>query len=251
MTLRIKNWSKHQHFKDRTPPWIKLYREILDDPDWHDLEGDAAKVLVNLWLVASEDETRKGRLPDTRRLVFRLRMKESQLNQALTKLGHWLIQDDISVISDRYQDDAPEGEAETEGETEGEAEGEAEAGLPCPRPARQKPSTPDCPHEEIIHLWAEKLPEAIQPRTWTGQRADDLKRRWREDPKRQNLDWWAGLFEHIGQSDFLMGRVEGKRGTSFVVSLDWLIKPSNFAKVLDGHYDRKEPAKPSLFSGGI
>src|SRR5690606_23748228 len=81
MTIRIRNWSKHQHFKDRTPPWIKLYRDILDDPDWHAMSGDDAKLLVGLWLVASEDESRTGTLPACRRLAFRLRISEAQLNQ--------------------------------------------------------------------------------------------------------------------------------------------------------------------------
>jgi hypothetical protein len=108
--IQIKNWGKHQHFKDRCPPWIKLYREILDDPDWHELSGDDSKLLLSLWLIASEDETHQGILPDVRRICFRLRIKESQFNQSLNRLKHWLIFDDITTISPRYQDDAPETE---------------------------------------------------------------------------------------------------------------------------------------------
>lgn len=129
MTIRIRNWSKHQHFKDRTPPWIKLYRDILDDPDWHAMSGDDAKLLVGLWLVASEDETRTGALPDVRRLAFRLRITESQLNQGLTNLSHWLERDDIAAISACHRDDAPETETETEGETEAAPDG---ADIPPP-----------------------------------------------------------------------------------------------------------------------
>ena len=127
MALRIKNWSKHQHFKDRTPPWIKLYRDILDDPDWHDLDGDSAKILISLWLIASEDDSHTGVLPDERRLAFRLRISEKQLKIHLNKLSNWLIRDDIETISDRHQSDAPERageETETETETEGERETE-------------------------------------------------------------------------------------------------------------------------------
>ena len=116
--MKIKDWSKFQHFKDRTPPWIKLYRDLLDDPDWHELDGDSAKVLTMLWLIASEDETHQGNLPCTRKLAFRLRIKEDKLKQQLTNLSHWLIQSDIKSISSRYQDDAPETETETETETE-------------------------------------------------------------------------------------------------------------------------------------
>jgi hypothetical protein len=120
MVYRIKGWSKFQHFKDRRPPWVKLYRDILEDPDWHELDGDAAKALVALWLIASEDDEQEGKLPELRKLAFRLRISESKTIQTLTKLKHWLIHDDIDLISARYQDDAPETETETETETEGE-----------------------------------------------------------------------------------------------------------------------------------
>jgi hypothetical protein len=118
MTIMIKDWNKFQHFKDRTPPWVKLYRDILDDPDWHCLDGDSAKTLVMLWLIASEDETHEGKLPDSRRLAFRLRITEHELKQVLNKLNHWLISDDIAAISPGYRRDAPETETETETETE-------------------------------------------------------------------------------------------------------------------------------------
>ena len=118
-TMRIKHWNKFQHFKDRKPPWVKLYRDLLDDIDWHELDAQASKVLVMLWLIASEDE---GRIPPTKTLAFRLRMTEKQTNDCLNKLSHWLEQDDINTISERYQDDSLETERETEKEKETEAE---------------------------------------------------------------------------------------------------------------------------------
>jgi len=100
MNCKIKNWSRHQHFKDRRPPWIKLYRDILDDPDWHSLDADAAKLLVMLWLLASENE---GELPNIKTISFRLRMPEKHISAQLAKLSHWMEQDDITMISSRYQ----------------------------------------------------------------------------------------------------------------------------------------------------
>jgi hypothetical protein len=115
--MQIRNWKKFQHFKDRKPPWVKLYRDILDDLDWHELDATASKVLIMCWLIASEDD---GRLPPVKTLAFRLRMSEKQTNDCLNKLSHWLEQDDISVISDRYQSDSLETETETETETKKE-----------------------------------------------------------------------------------------------------------------------------------
>ena len=89
----------------------------MDDLDWHELDAQASKVLVMLWLIASEDE---GRIPPTKTLAFRLRMTEKQTNDCLNKLSHWLEQDDINTISERYQDDSLETERETEKEKEAE-----------------------------------------------------------------------------------------------------------------------------------
>ena len=116
--LKVKNWTKFQHFKDRKPPWIKLYRDILDDIEWHELDPKAAKTLVMIWLIASEDS---GHVPTGKELAFRLRTTEKEINSIIPRLSHWIIQSDIITISERYQDDPLETETETETETEGEA----------------------------------------------------------------------------------------------------------------------------------
>jgi len=126
--MRIKNWTKFQHFKDRRPPWVKLYRDILDDLEWHELDPLAAKVLVMLWLIASENE---GQIPDNKTLAFRLRLTEVKTKEIIIKLSHWLEQDDINVISSGYQLDLPERETETEKETETKREKNATS-VACP-----------------------------------------------------------------------------------------------------------------------
>jgi hypothetical protein len=110
MTIKVKDWNKFQHFKDRKPPWIKLYRDLLDDLEWHELDPVAAKALVAIWLIASEND---GELPEMKKLAFRLRVTEKQAISIVSQLDHWLIQDDINVISDRYQSDSLEIEEET------------------------------------------------------------------------------------------------------------------------------------------
>lgn len=118
--MRIKNWQKHQHFKNRRPPWIKLHREILDQRDISLLSDCSFRVLIGLWLLASEDDEMQGNLPDIDEIVFRLRMEKSKVIKALSDLNCFLIQDDNFMISSRYQLDDPETETETEkeGETE-------------------------------------------------------------------------------------------------------------------------------------
>lgn len=116
--IKIKNWKKFQHFSTRKPPWVKLYRDLLDDMAWHDLDPAASKALIMFWLIASEND---GVLPNEKTLAFRLRTTEAKINSYLSMLYDWLDHDDINVISDRYQDDPLEKERETEKEREAHA----------------------------------------------------------------------------------------------------------------------------------
>lgn len=57
-TFHVKNFEKFQHYKDRAPPWIKLYNELLDDYEFG-LLPDASKMhLIAIWLLASRSENK-------------------------------------------------------------------------------------------------------------------------------------------------------------------------------------------------
>ena len=97
-------------------------------------------------------------------------------------------------------------------------------------------SATHCPQNEILKLWAEKLPEAIQPREWTPARQKLLQSRWKEKKNRQDVEWWSRLFGYIAESDFLMGRTTSNGRKPFGLTLQWLLKPENMASVIEGKY---------------
>ena len=103
---------------------------------------------------------------------------------------------------------------------------------------------PDCPHQQIIALYHEILPTCQGIREWTPARAQHLRARWNEDPKRQTLDYWKRFFEYVAQSDFLTGKAGAGHGRSqpFRASLDWIVKSENFAKIREGRYHHDQEA---------
>ena len=119
--MRIKNWDEFQHFKDRTPPWIKLHRTLLERRDISVISDCSFRVLIGLWLLASEDKEMKGNLPSIEDMVFRLRIEKPKIIKALEELKSFIDDFDITAISEGYQDDRPE---KRRGEAEGEIEGE-------------------------------------------------------------------------------------------------------------------------------
>ena len=50
----VNNWDKFQHYKDRNPPWIRLYTALLDDYKFQKLAKNNQRVLILLWLVAAK-----------------------------------------------------------------------------------------------------------------------------------------------------------------------------------------------------
>ena len=96
----------------------------------------------------------------------------------------------------------------------------------------EKPaSVPPCPHKDIVAIYHEVLPELRAVKVWNSTREKRLRARWREDKARQSLDWWRKYFESVRASDFLMGRK-----ADWSADFDWLICPTNMAKVLEGRY---------------
>ncbi len=112
----------------------------------------------------------------------------------------------------------------------------------------EKPKDPpDCPHLEVLALWAEVLPALPQhlPSQWRGARADHLRTRWRETAcekgwadQAQGLAYMRKLFGYVGRSRFLTGRAPQRDPAKrpFVIELEWLVLPSNWAKVVEGKF---------------
>jgi hypothetical protein len=114
VTLRIKNWKKFQHYKNRKPPWIRLYNDLLDDPDFNELDGELVKTLVKIWLAASEHDV-DGSLPDIRTLALKIHVASTLLATHINGLNHW-VYDDCEHDASKLL--ASETETETETETE-------------------------------------------------------------------------------------------------------------------------------------
>jgi hypothetical protein len=108
----ITDWAKRQHFKDREPIWIKLYREMRHDRRWRQLSGDACKLYVDLNLLAAEEEP-FGNItlyPEDLAWEVRLTLPELILLLAEVDASGLVVATgyhaDIKRISSRHQDDA-------------------------------------------------------------------------------------------------------------------------------------------------
>lgn len=84
------------------------------------------------------------------------------------------------------------------------------------------------PYAEIFEAYAESLPTLPQLKIKDDARKRAIKSLWRQSDKFQTVDFWSRYFKYVNGIPFLMGM----RGIGF----DWLMKPANFKKVLEGNY---------------
>ena len=91
---------------------------------------------------------------------------------------------------------------------------------------------------KVIKLYHEKLPTLPRVAKLTTARAQTIKARIREDL--HEMTQWENFFDHVANSDFLMGRVDGTMGRPpFRADLEWLTKASHFTHIAEGKYHRE------------
>ena len=116
-----------------------------------------------------------------------------------------------------------------------------------PKTTKSKSALPDCPHNALLDLWAEVMPDKRQPirSMWTkGARSKNLAARWKQgfDIKHEQtgeplysdaasgIEWWGRFFRFLRKSEFLM------RDDSRFFGLDWIAKSENFEKIMELKY---------------
>jgi uncharacterized protein YdaU (DUF1376 family) len=105
---------------------------------------------------------------------------------------------------------------------------------------------PKCEHQAVVDLYHKHLPTLRRVEVWNSARQAYLRQRWREVAEdlaksgavdgKDILSWWSEFFDHIAKSRFLTGKVNSKDGRAFTADLEWILKPSNFAKIIEGKY---------------
>lgn len=103
-----------------------------------------------------------------------------------------------------------------------------------------KPTREHVPYQEVVEKFNEICLSLPQVQKLTPARRQAIKGRCSEYSVPEIVD----VFRRAENSDFLSGRNGNWNGCSF----DWLMKPANFLKVLEGNYENKSsPDGPDGF----
>jgi len=254
--------------------WIKVRSNLWDDPRVSrlcDLTNQAESTIIGglYWLWATADQhTEDGFMPGLTLRQIDRKTAIDGFGRALSEIG-WLIENPEGVTIVRFEEHngtsakrrCVEAQRKANGRKLSASDADTErtqSGQNAPYcGAREEKNReeiitnpnglvvasaagrPDCPHEKIVALYHEILPMCPRVREWTRKRANQLRTRWNENSERQSLDWWRRFFEYIAASDFLTGRSTCQGKEPFMADLEWIVKSSNFVKIIEGKYETR------------
>ena len=155
--LSIPDWDKLQHYKDRTPPWIKLHNELLESYEFECLPDASKAHLLCIWLLASRTGNKIN--PDPRWIGRKIGANSKvdidaliesgflQLNQPLQTVE----QDASKMLQTVEQDAIPEREGEKRESREEESK-DITSGKPDNSVSKIDYSVLQCTSEEIKEI---------------------------------------------------------------------------------------------------
>lgn len=95
------------------------------------------------------------------------------------------------------------------------------------------------PYSKIVDLYHEICTSLPRIKALSQSRKGYIKARWQEHP---DMEFWKEFFSEVESCKFLTGKADYKDRKPFYADLEWLTRPNNFLKVLEGKYRDKEEA---------
>ncbi len=97
-------------------------------------------------------------------------------------------------------------------------------------------------HEEVIDCYHELLPDLPRVRAWSKARNAALNARMKDKYEVEGemiqfttIARWKKFFTYVGKCPHL----NGENNRDWTANLPWLLKTENFAKVIEGQYERR------------
>ena len=96
------------------------------------------------------------------------------------------------------------------------------------------------PYQKIVDLWNRTTTTLPKVKALSNTRRIAIKRIWTETEN--SLEQIEKVFQQVQDSDFLTGR----NGSWSMCGFDWVLKPANWQKVIEGNYQNKQNFKNTV-----
>lgn len=224
--LSVKNWSDFQHYKDRTPPWIKLHNSLLDSYEFECLPDASKAHLLCIWMLASRTG---NKIPNNAEWIKKKIGASSKVDLDLLIESEFLCYHDASDLLHNEKQNATRSvpsEEERRGEEREDNSSESNdsnVGKPTP------PS-----FEEIKNLYNSIFTELPKCKEVNNERQSKMRAMIRSQLK--TIEDWKMYFEYVKTNCTWVLQPKPKGGQN---NIDWFLKQRNYLGAKEGTYDDK------------
>ncbi len=109
--LAVRNFAHFQHYRDRRPPWIKLYHSLWGEPNFFVLNEFERYCLIGLFVVASQND---NKIPNNQAWLKRELATTKTIPVQRLIDTEWVEQVASTMLADCVQDASPRALARVE-----------------------------------------------------------------------------------------------------------------------------------------
>lgn len=197
--LSIPDWTEFQHYKDRSPPWIKLHNQLLENYEFECLPDASKAHLLCIWLLASRTNNKIN--PDPKWIGRRIGANSEIDIDLLVSSGFLVFNQGLREVEHVASTSLQEVEhvacPEREGE-ESKKEEEREDKNPLP-------VKPDNPVMEIFDFWRDVMKKGSTTKP-IASRINAVKARLKDG---YSVDEIKQAITNCSLSEFHMGKNDG------------------------------------------
>jgi len=251
--------------------WIKLYRQLLEKAIWKKSTPEQKVILVTLLLMANHEESEwewegkkftvnpgqfitsldsirkecgKGiSLQNVRTALNKFKKYEFLTNES-TKTGrlvtilNWPIYQGEQILTNKESNKDLTKRSQrpnkdlTSNKNDKNDKNDKNINISSKEDIVEQSEKSYTPYAEIQKLFNSTCTTLPNIRSIDGARKTRVKKLWQEQ---NDLEFFKELFKRVDNSDFLSGR----NGKWDKCCFDWIIKPANLTKILEGNYDNR------------
>ena len=191
--------------------------QIIDSDDFLEMPLSAQALYLHLSMRADDD----GFVPNASRIMKLVDENKSDYDPLVAKAYVIEFDDGICVVGNPY------------------VQQYLKSGPASKREVSAKEKTAEVKkYDWLVQAWNELQQYGVTPIRGISDSGERI-RQVRARVKQYGKDGILEAIKNISESGFLTGN--NNRG--WVITFDWLFKPSNFQKVIDGNYNKRKPAK--------
>lgn len=231
--VRIKNWARYQSKNQRSKmSFFRVEASVFNDSKIAQLSPSGKLLWIYLLCESTTQFVQTKDKLNTGKALINIRVATSILSiRGTTIRAQIKLMEELQMVTATYKTKKA---VQSKSENKNKSESEKKRRKKNRESQKDDPALEKFSLTEIVEAWNTALDQTqiTKIKSIDGTRRKTFLARCKE--YKTDINFWKALFHTIEKSDFLSGRKK-----DWSASFDWIIRPTNLTKILEGNYQNR------------